>query len=79
MENRLKIFRFPNSLLFYRTSENNFQKLFSKNSFKNYFLKQLPNRVKSYDVHKNVHNGAHKMNNVLVMVKEGWWSQILYL
>ena len=38
-----KYFKFPNRLLFYKTLEKSFQKLFSKIIFQNYFQKQLSN------------------------------------
>ena len=41
----LKHFRFLNRLLLYKTLETNFQKLFLKTIFQNYFKKQLPNKT----------------------------------
>ena len=38
-----KYFKFLNRLLFYKTLEKSFQKLFSKIIFQNYFKKQLSN------------------------------------
>ena len=39
-----KYFKYSNRLLFYKTLENNFQKLFLKIVFHNCFLKRLPNK-----------------------------------
>ena len=49
----LKIFKVPKRHLFYKTSYNNFKKIV----FKNYFKKQLSNKVLTFPFKHNYHKG----------------------
>ena len=57
-----KYFKFPNRLLFYKASKNDFQKLFSKTVFLNYFL--LSNMFLIFFIKKYTSRKTQKMGYI---------------